>query len=90
MEGNEYEFNFFSNMNYIENVYNFLPFNNFEDHHDQDNFFDILNIDFTSSMDIKNTGNTEQIIDKLNKLEENYNNIITTNIVSSPTTSNLN
>jgi hypothetical protein len=87
MEGKEYEFDIFSDINYIENLYNVLPFNTFDEVDDKNDIFDILNIDFTSSWTEKHTGNSEQIIDKLNKLEENYNNIVNTNIVSSPTTS---
>jgi hypothetical protein len=90
MEGKEYEFDIFNDdLSYINDLYNVLPFNNFDDNKGNDDFFDLLNIDFSNSWDIKNSGTSEQLIDKLNKMEQNYNNIITNEIVSSPATSNL-
>jgi hypothetical protein len=90
MEGN-FDLNIFDEFTYIENIYNALPFSDYNESDGVKNDFllDLLKIDFTPSFDDNKlfTSNSEELINKLNKIEQNYNNIIQDNIVSSPTTS---
>jgi hypothetical protein len=94
MEGKDYEFDIFNNIFIEEMDYNVFPFNNFEENLDNSisnsDFLDLLNIDFKyPDMEYKVNNSQEQIIDKLSKIEENYNNIYHNNIVSPATTSKL-
>jgi len=89
MESKDYDFNIFQNLNEMENMYNVLPFNNITNDIEDNNFYDFLNIDFCSNYNKNIPGNSEQIIEKLNKIEENYNNILNDNI-SAPTISKFN
>jgi hypothetical protein len=85
MESNEYEgFDIFNEC--LDDMFNVLPFHNFnEDETDQD-FFDFLNIDMDFKIDKNIPDKSYEIIEKLNKIEENYNNIIH-NSIQEPTIS---
>ncbi len=86
MESNEYEFNIFNEC--IDDMFNVLPFHNFDEvEPDRDNFFDFLKIDIDMGMDKNIPDKSYEIIQKLNKIEENYNNIINSHI-QQPTISN--
>jgi hypothetical protein len=66
-----------------------LPFHNFdEDLSSKDNFLDFLNIDIDFGIDKNIPDKSYEIIQKLNKIEENYNNIIN-NHIQEPTISNI-
>ena len=89
MESKDYDFNIFQDLNEMENMYNVLPFNNLTNDIEDNNFYDFLNIDFCSNYTKNIPGNSEQIIEKLNKIEEDYNNLLHDNI-SAPTISKFN
>ena len=85
METKEFELNLYQDIENF-NSNNILPFNNYINEYDDNNFFDFLNIDFPIYETKIYCTNSDQIIDKINKIEENYKNIINDNI-SSPTSS---
>jgi hypothetical protein len=85
MESNEYEFNIFNEC--IDDMINVLPFYNYpEDISDQDNYIDFLNIDVDFNIDKNIPDKSYEIFEKLNRIEENYNNIII-NHIQQPTIS---
>jgi hypothetical protein len=91
MEGNEDEFNIYSNniFNNDINNYDVLPFGNtLETKENEDFCWDFLNTDYIYELkNNKTTMGGEEILEKLNEFENNYNRIIKTNIIEAPTIS---
>lgn len=90
MEGNNYDLHdFFKEMDVLENIYNVLPFGNSFEEENDNLLFDMPNIDFiTESFDnYKKLMDSDQIIQKLDKMEQSYSNMIHNNIISAPTIS---
>jgi hypothetical protein len=98
MEGNEYEFDLFKECEFdkVEQLMDFFPFSNsfepFEKENDNFNFFifpDVEDYNPFSSFDHKNPMDGDQLLEKITKCEENYNNLLQNNLMASPTASKL-
>jgi tRNA U34 5-carboxymethylaminomethyl modifying enzyme MnmG/GidA len=97
MEGNVDNFNlqdFFENFNQVENIFEGFPFNNeeyFEQETNNFNFFIFPNEDDWNPFfeNNKSIMDSDQLLIKITKCENNYNNIIQNNIMSSPTASKM-
>jgi hypothetical protein len=95
MEGNyelEYIFGGGCYNNYIDDIYDVFPFKDYNyevdgDGLNNDFMLDLLKIDFSNTNYTKHEGNSEDILDKLNKIECSYNTMLRDNIASAPTIS---
>lgn len=92
MEGNQWEFNFYSNLNFDDDddINEIEPFLNTLLPEEKTFGLGFLGIDFFDDSELpKNNMNGGQILEKIEKFENNYNKIIQSNIIESPTTSAL-
>jgi hypothetical protein len=93
MEGKNDEFDIFNefHLDNVEELLDFFPFNNsFDKGNENFNFFFSPNSDNFSSFNDhhKNFTDGDQLLEKINKYEQNYNNLIQYNLMGSPTASN--
>jgi hypothetical protein len=94
MEGKNENFDIFNQcqFNDVEDLIDFFPFSNSIENNNEDyKFFifpDIEPLDdhFNNH---KNLMDGDQLLEKINKCEKNYNNIIQNNLIASPTASKI-
>ncbi len=90
MEGGDNEFMFLNQS--VSDLLDAFPFNNSftfqQDNEDFTNIFNFQDIDFFDPLNVhKNLMDGDQLLEKITKCEENYNNIIQYNLIASPTKS---
>jgi hypothetical protein len=86
-QDNEFEFFQYFNFDEVEELYKVFPF--YESYGKEDNNYDndvlFPNSDFYNTFDNhKNIMDGDQLLEKINKFEKSYNNLIHSDIISSP------